>query len=219
MKVKHKVLKDFQIIIDNKVLILKAGTVLEKYICILNGQKTLINKEIVDTNPDFFHSFDWNQELIEFLKVSKVATPAQTAKKITPFIESLLLSETDDDSELKLREISLKEKAISEKEFYLNRDRELFDKDKLYNEKLHASISDMLEAMNRVSKEDTRPSNEPLMLEYSIERENYINRIKDLESERDSLSEENRGLRDEISEMKSLLSNPGKLNEIIKTLI
>ena len=56
MNVKHKVLKDFQFITnDKKIIILKAKTILENYKYITKFESVLIEKDIIDNNPEYLN--------------------------------------------------------------------------------------------------------------------------------------------------------------------
>jgi hypothetical protein len=122
MGVKHKVLKDFQLLTnDKKIIILKAKTVLENYTYITKNDNVLVEKDIIDNNPDFFSLIDWKEELNTYLKQNKIPQPAVITKKLVPFIEEMFVitKETNtvyvpvnlpvsvQDSDIHLREIEL----------------------------------------------------------------------------------------------------------------
>ncbi len=91
MDVKHKVLKDFQLLTeDKKIVILKAKTIIENYQFKNKTDSVKVSKEIIDNNPDYFSKIDWKEEFTNFLKQNKLPQPAILTKKIVPFIESLL---------------------------------------------------------------------------------------------------------------------------------
>jgi uncharacterized protein (DUF3084 family) len=93
MKVKHKLLNDFQFISpDKKIFILKAGTILEEYNHKVKNEVIPIDRDIVDNNPEFFEVVDWKTELLSFMRVNKMPQPAQLGKKLIPFIEDMILS-------------------------------------------------------------------------------------------------------------------------------
>ena len=92
MKLKHKVIKDFQFLTDDKkILILKANTVLEEYVYSQKDEKVNIDKDIVDNNPEFFLEIDWKAELLSYLKTNKIPQPAVLSKKLIPFIDDMIL--------------------------------------------------------------------------------------------------------------------------------
>ena len=87
MKIKHKLLNDFQYISpDKKIFVLKSGTILEEYNYKVKSDIIPIDKDIVDNNPEFFEVVDWKAELMTFMKANKLPQPAQLGKKLIPFI-------------------------------------------------------------------------------------------------------------------------------------
>ena len=130
MKIKHKVIKEFQYLSpDKKIFVLKAGTVLEAYNYRVKAEVIPIDKEIIDNNPEFFEVIDWKAELMSYMKINKMPQPAQLGKKLIPFIEDMVLSSIQvapagpaiDESKIKeveRKEIDLnsREKRIKEKE-------------------------------------------------------------------------------------------------------
>lgn len=128
MKIKHKLILDFQFTSsDKKIFILKTGTTLEDYKHKVKNETIDIDKDIVDQNPEFFSVIDWKSELLTHLKVSKIPQPSQISKKIIPFIEDMILSSTQapgitmDDSMVK--ELERKESDLN------SRDRRIKDKE------------------------------------------------------------------------------------------
>jgi DNA repair exonuclease SbcCD ATPase subunit len=131
MKIKHKVVKEFQYLSpDKKIFILKAGTILEEYKYKVKTEIIPIDRDIIDNNPEFFEIVDWKAELLSYIKTSKLPTPAVLTKKLVPFIEDMILSSIQqnaavgkpmDDSlirEIERKELDLKsrEKRIKDKE-------------------------------------------------------------------------------------------------------
>jgi vacuolar-type H+-ATPase subunit I/STV1 len=124
MKIKHKLLSDFQYISpDKKIFIIKAGTVLESYNYKLKSDIIPIDKEIVDANPEIFNIIDWKAELLTYIKTNKLPTPAVLTKKLIPFIEEIVLSSTSQIvnsvpiiDESKIRELDLKELDLNSRE-------------------------------------------------------------------------------------------------------
>ena len=117
MKKKHKLILDFQFVSnDKKIFVLKTGTILEEYLYKSKDGEILIDRDIVDTNSLYFQVIDWKAELISHLKTTKVSQPSQIAKKITPFIEEMILSSSMqstsvvDDKDLKNRENKVSER-------------------------------------------------------------------------------------------------------------
>ena len=93
MKIKHKVVKEFQYLSpDKKIFILKVGTILEEYIYKVKTELIPIDRAIIDNNPEFFEVIDWKAELLTFMKVNKMPQPAQLGKKLIPFFEEMIMS-------------------------------------------------------------------------------------------------------------------------------
>ena len=73
MKLKHKLLTDFQYLSDDKKIItLKSGSIIEEYNFNLKGESIKIDKEIIDANPEIFSIVDWKSELLTFIKSNKL---------------------------------------------------------------------------------------------------------------------------------------------------
>jgi hypothetical protein len=133
MKIKHKVVKEFQYLSpDKKIFILKVGTILQEYNYTVKSEIIPIDKDIIDNNPEFFEVVDWKSELLTHMKVQKLPTPAQLHKKIVPFIEEMVLSSIQQNSnnssapvidESKLKELEWKEIDLN------NRERRIKDKE------------------------------------------------------------------------------------------
>jgi len=131
MKIKHKLLADYQYTTsDKKIIVLKSGTILEEYSYKLKGDSIQIDKDIIEANPELFILIDWKSELLTYIKANKLPTPAVLTKKLIPFIEEMVLSNAqpvvlntsviDENKvrELEAREssISIREKVVKEKE-------------------------------------------------------------------------------------------------------
>lgn len=131
MKIKHKVVKEFQYLSpDKKIFILKTGTILEEYNYKVKTDIIPIDKDIIDNNPEFFEIIDWKAELLTYIKANKLPTPAVLTKKLIPFIDEMVLSSIQQNAssgpvvdealvrEIERKEIDLnsREKRIKEKE-------------------------------------------------------------------------------------------------------
>ena len=93
MKIKHKVIKEFQYLSpEKKIFILKTGTILEEYNYKVKSEIIQIDKDIIDNNPEFFEIIDWKAELLTYIKTNKLPTPSVLTKKLIPFIEEMVLS-------------------------------------------------------------------------------------------------------------------------------
>jgi hypothetical protein len=133
MKIKHKLLSDYQYVSsDKKIFLIKSGTIIEEYFYKLKSENIPLDKEIVDLNPQIFEILDWKSELLTHMKVQKLPTPAQLHKKIVPFIEEMVLSSIQQNStnsnsfsldESKMKELEWKEIDLN------NRERRIKDKE------------------------------------------------------------------------------------------
>jgi hypothetical protein len=125
MKIKHKVIKEFQYLSpDKKIFILKIGTILEEYNYRVKTEIIPIDKDIIDHNPDFFEVIDWRAELLSYMRSEKLPQPAQLGKKIIPFIEEMILSSISQSQpqgqvvdEYQIKELERKEKDLNNREF------------------------------------------------------------------------------------------------------
>jgi len=93
MKIKHKLLSDYQYLApDKKIFMIKSGTIIIDYIFKLKNENIYIDREIVDANPQIFQIIDWKAELLGYMKAEKLPQPAQLSKKLVPFIEEMILT-------------------------------------------------------------------------------------------------------------------------------
>jgi len=119
MKIKHKLLSDFQYISpDKKIFVLKSGTILEEYNHKVKGDIIPIDRGIVDANPEFFEVLDWKAELMAFMKANKMPQPAQLGKKLIPFIEEMVLSSVGQSAGPAVDPVKIKELEEKETELF-----------------------------------------------------------------------------------------------------
>lgn len=149
MAVKHKVLKDFQLLTnDKKIITLKAKTVLEDYKYVTKNDNVLVERDIVDNNPDYFSIIDWKEELNTYLRQNKIPQPAVLTKKLVPFIEEMFVINNESTTvtiiqpsvdnlqkevelESKTKRLDLKEAQLNlESSELLNREAEVLKKEK-----------------------------------------------------------------------------------------
>jgi DNA repair exonuclease SbcCD ATPase subunit len=131
MKIKHKLLSDYQFLSsEKKIFLIKSGTIIEEYLYKIKNESISIDKQIVDANPEIFQIIDWKAEMLSYMKSQKFPTPSQFHKKLIPFIEEMVLSSIQQNSgpvsnideskvkELEWKEIDLnnREKRIKDKE-------------------------------------------------------------------------------------------------------
>lgn len=124
MKIKHKLLSDYQFLSsEKKIFLIKSGTIIEEYLYRVKNENISIDKEIVDANPEIFQIVDWKSELLTHMKAQKFPTPSQFHKKLVPFIEEMVLSSIQQNSgpvsaidESKVREVEWKEIDLNNRE-------------------------------------------------------------------------------------------------------
>ena len=116
MAIKHKVLKDFQLLTeDKKILILKAKTIIEDYKFKNKSETVSVPVDIIKNNPDYFSFIDWKEELQSYLKVNKIAQPAVISKKLVPFIETMMRESGTTTKEV-IKEVIIEKPKVVEKE-------------------------------------------------------------------------------------------------------
>lgn len=184
MKLKHKVIKEFQFLTsDKKILILKVNTVLEEYIYSQKDEKISIDKDIVDNNPEFFQEVDWKAELLSYLKTNKIPQPAVLSKKLFPFMEEFINTNSEP--------IQLKD--LENKEFDLERrEKRIVDRE----EELEIRIN-RIEKRESEYKEDIKS----LDLKETDLKQRFIdltNRELDLDEKIQDLNERERNIESEI---------------------
>lgn len=181
MKIKHKLLSDFQYISpDKKIFIIKAGTVLEAYNYKLKSDIIPIDKEIVDANPEIFNIIDWKAELLTYIKTNKLPTPAVLTKKLIPFIEEIVLSSTAQNlhpviDETKIKELELKELDLN------TRDRRIKDQE-----------DEILIRLSRIEKREN---------EYKADLNTLNNKEDELRAKSRELIEKNLDLDDKLQDL------------------
>jgi hypothetical protein len=111
MTIKHKVLKDFQLLTDDKkILILKAKTIIEDYKFKNKSETVTVPLDIIKNNPDYFAFIDWKEDLQSYLKTNKIPQPAVITKKLVPFIETMMLEASNPN----IKEIIIEKEVIKE---------------------------------------------------------------------------------------------------------
>lgn len=168
MKIKHKVLKDFQHITpDKKIVILKSNSIIEEYIYKTKNDSISIEKDIIDNNPEYFQNIDWKAELLSHLKAHKIPQPTQIVKKIAPFIEETFILSSEANSNLeyddKMKKLNLREIELSNLEKKLQQKIEESEKsleskqmelETLYKEKVNSLLKDVAENQSGISEKE-----------------------------------------------------------------
>ena len=118
MKIKHKLLADYQYITpDKKIFLIKSGTIIEEYTYKLKGEFIPVDKEIVEANPQLFDPVDWKAELLTFMRAEKMPQPAQLGKKLIPFFEEMIMSSIQQNAQTTdpsvVRELERKESELN----------------------------------------------------------------------------------------------------------
>lgn len=118
MKIKHKLLSDYQHLSnDKKIFLVKSGTILNNYTYKIGDEEILINHDIINSNPGIFNPVDWRQELHSYIKSNKFPQPKTLAGKLEPFIEEMILTSiSSDDNIPKMDDSMIKELEWKESE-------------------------------------------------------------------------------------------------------
>ncbi len=183
MKLKHKVIKDFHYLKeDKKIVILQANSFLEEYIYTSKDETFEVDKEIVANNPEFFQEVDWRNELLLFMKKNKIPQPAVLSKKIIPFIDEMFFSTTEDVSNSSIDDEALRE--LENKEYDLNR----------RESRIADAEEDIQLRLSRIQKRE----------------EDYKQDLKSLDSKEDALREKIKSITDKELELKAFAQ---ELNE------
>lgn len=188
MKIKHKLLSDYQhLTSDKKIFLIKAGTILNNYVYNVGNEEISIDNLIVNSNPDIFSTVDWKQELHQYIKSNKFPQPKTLSSKLEPFIEEMILtsiSNNSSDNSLKLDDSVIKE--LESKESDLNR-RENRIKDKEDEIDIRLNRIEKREHIHKDDLKDLDTKEDNLRLrsrkltEKEIEIEEKLREIKDKE--------------------------------------
>lgn len=177
MKIKHKLLNDFQFLSpDKKIFILKKGVILEEYNYRVKTDIIPIDKDIVDNNPEYFEIIDWKVELLSYMKVNKMPQPAQLGKKLIPFIEEMVLSsigQKNSDVVIKMDDSKIRE--LEEKETELFKQEQNIQREKVSIETKTKILKDKEEDISiRLSRVEKRESDIKLELKEIDKKEDLI---------------------------------------------
>jgi len=210
MKIKHKVIKEFQYLSpDKKIFILKVGTILQEYNYTVKSEVIPIDKDIIDNNPEFFEVVDWKSELLTHMKVQKFPTPSQFHKKLVPFIEEMVLSSIQQNSgpvstidEGKIKELEWKEIDLN------NREKRIKDKEEEIDIRLKRvekrEDDHKLELKSLDKKEDDLRSKSRDLTEKQLDLEDKIQDLNERERNFDrSLLESSANLDSKYAELQS----------------
>ena len=208
MRIKHKLLSDYQYIAaDKKIFLIKSGTIIEEYQYKLKGDSIPIDRDIVEANPQIFSPIDWQSELLSYMKVQKLPTPAQLHKKIVPFIEEMVLSSISQNSntgpvvdEAKVKELEWKEIDLNNREKRISDKEEEIDIRLKRVEKREQDHKDELKGLDK--KEDELRERSRELTEKQLDLEDKIQDLNEKERNFD----------------RSVLESAGQLDEKYKEL-
>ena len=187
MKIKHKVIKEFQYLSpDKKIFILKIGTILEEYNYRVKTDIIPIDKDIIDNNPEFFEVIDWKAELLTYMRAEKLPQPAQLGKKIIPFIEEMILSSISQSQpqgqvvdEYQIKELERKEKDLNNREFRIKDKEEEIEIRISRVEKREESYKEDLKLLDK--KEDELRERNKILTEKQIDLEDKTQDLNEKE--------------------------------------
>lgn len=210
MAIKHKVLKDFQLLTeDKKILILKAKTIIEDYKFKNKLETVSVPVDIIKNNPDYFSFIDWKEELQSYLKVNKIPQPAVITKKLVPFIETMM-----NQGNSTIKEVIVEKEVIIEKPMVVSDDTLSIEletkikKIKLKEDQLDKEIKEAntkeLEAINREKKAQELEKTYTEKLKEVEDKEKYLN-SKEIELNEKELR---------LSEKESNLSSYANMSQI-----
>lgn len=216
MPVKHKVLKDFQLLTDEKkILILKSKTILEDYKFKNKSEIVKVSPEVIKNNADYFQLIDWKEELQNFLKTNKIPQPAIITKKLLPFIENLL-----EELPTTTKEIIIEKPVTIEKEVYINNPIKSDDTEyetKLRKvELLQKKLENELVETNNIEAEYIAKKTKLDQLENSLKKQEHKleNLSKDLNEKDSKLNDKENLIQTQLEQINSFV----KKDEIIEVL-
>jgi len=194
MKIKHKVVKEFQYLSpDKKIFILKAGTILEEYNYKIKSDIIPIDKDIIDNNPEFFEIIDWKAELLTYIKANKLPTPAVLTKKLIPFIEEMVLSSIQQNTskgtvvdESVVKELERKESDLNSREKRIKEKEDEIDIRIKRVEKREGEYKEDLKSLDK--KEDELREKSKELIEKNLDLDDKIQNINEKERNLDRAS-------------------------------
>jgi len=186
MKIKHKLLLDYQhLTSDKKIFMIKSGTIINDYIYQVGSEEIIIDSDIVNGNPDIFSPVDWKQELHSYIKTNKFPQPKTLAGKLEPFIEEMIISSFNKEGsgvnidEDRLDEIEKKESELKRKESRLKEKEEEIEIRNNRVEKREKDQKDELLELDK--KEDDIRQKQSIIKETELEIQKKIQEINNKE--------------------------------------
>jgi hypothetical protein len=215
MTTKHKVLKDFQLLTeDKKIIIIKAKTIVENYKFKNKNDIVSVPVDVIRNNPEYFAIFDWKEELQSFLRTNKIPQPAIITKKIVPFIESLMddnsvtIKEVIVEKEV-VKEVIIEKPTIVEKQVVVEKPKVVEVEKEVIVEKLVSDDSLSIELENRLNKiklkenQLTQELNQVNQKELTLENleKNLVQKEKDFIEKENSLNVIEKNLSDKQNDL------------------
>lgn len=194
MKIRHKLLADYQYTTpDKKIFLIKSGTVIEEYKYKLKGEIIPIDKDIVEANPELFDPIDWKAELLTFMRVEKMPQPAQLGKKLIPFFEEMIMSsiqqQTGSTDPNLLKEVERRESELNS----FKRDLDRRESDLESRERRIKDREDEIEIrMKRIEKRED---------EYKLDLKNFEKKDDEIRSKNRALTEKELDLQEKYQEL------------------
>jgi DNA repair exonuclease SbcCD ATPase subunit len=195
MKLKHKVIKEFQYLSpDKKIFILKVGTILEEYIYKVKTELIPIDKAIIDNNPEFFEVIDWKAELLTFMRSEKMPQPAQLGKKLIPFFEEMIMSSIQQQSGSSMDPSLMKD--VERRESELNNIKRELDRREIDLDSRDRRIKDKEDEIDvRIKRVEKRED------EYKLDVKGLEKKEDDLRSRTRSITEKELDIQDKTQEL------------------
>jgi len=209
MAIKHKVLKDFQLITEDKrIVIIKAKTIIENYKFKNKNELVTVPIDVIKNNTDYFANFDWKEELQTFLRTNKIPQPAIITKKIVPFIETLMGENDGVTREIivekeVVKEVIVEKPKIVEKEVIVEKPK-IIEKEVIV-EKIVSDDSLSVELESKINKLKAKETQLDKELEEINQREAILDRqSKKLTELEKSLEDKSKEVEDKESSLNSL---------------
>jgi predicted RNase H-like nuclease (RuvC/YqgF family) len=219
MAIKHKVLKDFQLLTtDKKIITLKSKTVLEDYKYITKNDNVVVEKDVINNNPDYFSIIDWKEELNTYLKQNKIPQPTIITKKLIPFLEEMFVINASSETKEIIKEV-IKEvpveiiKEVNVDRDFTSKELELNSKIKK-NELLEQHLKSEIENLNSKSFELDQKEKQLTEQEVILNR-----RHSSLESIEKNLNEKETKLNKLESDFSSLIDKSEAISKISDSLM
>lgn len=187
MKIRHKLLSDYQYTSpDKKIFLIKSGTIIDEYVYKTKSESIQIDREVVEANPQLFSLIDWKTELLSYMRSEKLPQPAQLSKKIIPFIEDMILSSIQSTphqghvvDEYQIKELERKERDLTNRELRIKDKEDEIDIRINRIEKREDSYKEDLKSLDK--KEDELRERSRLLTEKQLDLEDKMQDLNERE--------------------------------------